>query len=455
MSDPKLSRRGFFATTSVVAAAQLAPFQKAFADPADGALLPLSGPLVDALRADGEFMLMARHWSGGIRFEFEDERLEFALEDGFPVDRAPTDGDIIHLAGPRPVWEALLAARPPRYFNDVSIAIRLGMELKSDGLFFTQYYPAIARLLEVARPPHLEQRSLAPSAVTQGQHDSPVGRYVHLTLEGHDHRIYYEEAGTGIPLLLQHTAGAHGTQWRHLFERTDITDHFRLIAYDLPFHGKSVPPTGRIWWDEQYKLRGEFLRSVPVKLTAALGLDQPVFMGCSVGGLLALDLAYHHPELFRAVVSVEGALDIEGDLKDFGSQSLYHPQVSNEFKGRLMHGLTSPDSPEPYRRETIQTYMAGWPQAFIGDLEYYVNEFDLTAKAGEIDTSKIDVHIMNGEYDFSGSWELGEAAHMAIPGSSWTKMNSLGHFPMCEDPELFLTYLLPILETIRAKSALE
>ena len=55
-----------------------------------------------------------------------------------------------------------------------------------------------------------------------------VGRYVHLDLgppgQPVDHRIYYEEAGSGIPVLLQHTAGSHGTQWRHLLENPAITD---------------------------------------------------------------------------------------------------------------------------------------------------------------------------------------------------------------------------------------
>ena len=45
-----------------------------------------------------------------------------------------------------------------------------------------------------------------------------VGRYVHLDIDGLDYRVYFEEAGEGIPLLLQHTAGADGRQWRHLLE---------------------------------------------------------------------------------------------------------------------------------------------------------------------------------------------------------------------------------------------
>ena len=66
----------------------------------------------------------------------------------------------------------------------------------------------------------------------------------------------------------------------------------RLIAYDLPFHGKSVPPTSTAWWTQEYQLTAEFAMAVPIALSQALRLDRPAFMGCSVGGQLALDLAY-------------------------------------------------------------------------------------------------------------------------------------------------------------------
>ena len=35
-----------------------------------------------------------------------------------------------------------------------------------------------------------------------------TGRYMRLELEGRAHRLYFEEAGQGIPLLLLHTAGS-------------------------------------------------------------------------------------------------------------------------------------------------------------------------------------------------------------------------------------------------------
>jgi hypothetical protein len=72
--------------------------------------------------------------------------------------------------------------------------------------------------------------------------DAAVGRYISLPIDGIAYRVYCEKAGTGIPLLLQPTAGADGRQWRHLLEETDLQQHFRMITYDLPYHAKSLPP---------------------------------------------------------------------------------------------------------------------------------------------------------------------------------------------------------------------
>ena len=147
------------------------------------------------------------------------------------------------------------------------------------------------------------------------------------------------------------------------------------------------------------------------------------------------------------MVSVQGALHIGGKLEQL--PGFHHPQVSNESKARMMEGLTAPQSPVELRKETIQTYAAGWPPAFIGDLAYYAEEFDIREQAGEIDTGRIGVHILTGEYDPSATVEHGQAAHDAIAGSTFAVMPELGHFPMSENPDRFAEYLLPVLDSIR------
>ena len=416
--------------------------------------LPTAERWAELCAGDGEFLLAARHWTGGLTLTVGDSRLGLTLTDGaVSPGEAPSEGGVLQYQGPADVWARVLAAVPPRFHNDLmaNLTLGLGLTRQGDPLVHAQYYAAVMRAVELLRPPASEAAG-EPAGVTDDSlrraspFDAAVGRYVHVELGGHDHRIYFEEAGRGIPVLLQHTAGCHGSQWRHLLEEPRITDHFRLIAYDLPYHGKSLPPTDVSWWSQSYRLDGEFLRSVPLALARTLELDRPVFMGCSVGGLLALDLARRHPQQFRAVIAVEGALKVEGDLD--GLTGFWHPQVSNEYKARAMEGLMSPTSPLAFRKETSFVYAAGWPPAFLGDLYYYIGEFDLREGVAGIDTAEIGVHVLSGEYDYSGRSELGRAAHDAIPGSSFTEMKGMGHFPMSENPQRFIEHLLPVLSRI-------
>jgi pimeloyl-ACP methyl ester carboxylesterase len=275
---------------------------------------------------------------------------------------------------------------------------------------------------------------------------APIGRYVLLELDGVPHRIYVEEAGTGVPLLLQHTAGSHGSQWRHIFEDRWITDRFHVLAYDMPFHGKSLPPIGPTWWAEEYKLTTERAMAVPLAVADAYEFEQPVFAGCSIGGALALDLARWHGERFRAVVAIEPALKI--DIDPDALRGFWHPRVSNEFKAAMMFGLMAPTSPEAYRREAVFCYSQGWPPGFSGDLHYYAFDHDLREEAAGIDTRRCAVRLLTGEYDYSATVEHGRAAHEAIAGSTFTVMSGLGHFPMVENPDLFLPHLRAVLAEI-------
>ncbi|MBS0243209.1 MAG: alpha/beta hydrolase, partial [Proteobacteria bacterium] len=109
-----------------------------------------------------------------------------------------------------------------------------------------------------------------------------VGRYLHLELDGRPHRLYVEEAGSGIPLVCLHTAGADGRQFRHLMNDAEITRHYRVIAFDMPWHGKSLPPEG--FEREEYQLTTARYTGMVMPPCHAMQLERPVVMGCSIGG---------------------------------------------------------------------------------------------------------------------------------------------------------------------------
>ena len=275
--------------------------------------------------------------------------------------------------------------------------------------------------------------------------DSATGRYTYLTIEDVEYRLYFEEAGIGeIGLLLQHTAGADGRQWRHIMEDGDLQSKFRLIAYDLPYHGKSVPPHDLRWWEKEYRLEKEFLMQVPIMLAHTLELDRPVYMGSSIGGHLAVDLALHHPSEFRAVVGLEASAYTPGGFVD----EFYHPKISNDYKGHLMYGMMAPTSPEALRHETSWVYSQGAPAVFKGDLYYYSIDHDVRNTAHAINTELCSVDILNGEYDWSGTPDAGAELASMIPGARYRTLAGLGHFPMSENPALFLDQIRPVLDDI-------
>jgi pimeloyl-ACP methyl ester carboxylesterase len=275
--------------------------------------------------------------------------------------------------------------------------------------------------------------------------DTATGRYIYLTIDNVEYRVYFEEYGSGIPVLMQHTAGADGRQWRHFLANDRLAQHFRMIAYDLPYHGKSVPPTEKGWWKEEYKLTKDFFMKVPVTLSHELGLDRPVYMGSSIGGHLAVDLALHYPHEFRAVIGLEAALATPGGYRD----AWYHPRISNDFKASVMFGIMSPTSPEKFRRETCWVYSQGAPPVFKGDLFYYSVDHDLTQTAEQIDTTKVAVYLLTGEYDWASPPEMSAELARRIKGAKYQTMTGLGHFPMSEDPERCLAFVGPILDEIR------
>jgi len=112
----------------------------------------------------------------------------------------------------------------------------------------------------------------------------------------------------------------------------------------------------------------------------------------------------------------------------------------------------APTSPDEYRWETLWHYMQGGPGIFKGDLHFYWLDGDFDDRSPQIDTSACPVYLMSGEYDCSCTPERTMATASRITGSKATIMAGMGHFPMSENPALFKTYLMPVLDEIANKS---
>ena len=271
-----------------------------------------------------------------------------------------------------------------------------------------------------------------------------IGRYLNINVDNTNYRIYVEEAGQGIPLLCLHTAGSDGRQFRHILNDQKITKNFRVIAFDLPWHGKSNPPEGYELND--YKLTTSLYKKIIMSFCDNYKLNEPVIMGCSMGGRVVLHLALEQSNYFKAVIALEGSDKLE---PYYDLDWLYRPDIHGGLiQSAFVSSQIAPQSPDKFRHETLWHYMQGGPGIFKGDLYFYWHDGDFDDRSGLIDTSKCPVYLLSGEYDCSCTPERTLATASRIKGAKATIIPGIGHFPMSENPELFKSYIYPILDEI-------
>jgi pimeloyl-ACP methyl ester carboxylesterase len=320
---------------------------------------------------------------------------------------------------------------------------------------------AITRLIEVLRTVvnGIPDRPLRPFLRDYPLEatDTAVGRYIYVTVGEDRFRVYYEEAGQGTPLLLQHTAGADSREWRHLLADPEMQKRYRMIAYDLPFHGRSLPPlTGQPWWEHEYAPSKKDLHAWIVGIKRALDLDRPIFMGVSMGGHLAPEMIGHFPDDFRAAVAVNGFYHMDA-LADFTNEPYHHPRISPEYFAARMYPLTSRDGPEAFRREVVWIYASNGPAVYKGDNEYFIRGHDLRIDGHLIDTRRTPLAVLAGSEDVSllpGTEDSGSRALAAsIPGARFKMLEGMSHFAMADDPFRFNALIKPVLDELDDASA--
>lgn len=123
---------------------------------------------------------------------------------------------------------------------------------------------------------------------------APNGKFV--TVKGL--KIYYEDTGKGMPLLLMSGFGRTASDWKPYIP--EFSKYFRVIAIDLPGHGRSdYMDTTDVYL---HKTAAEYI----IGLLDTLHIDSVDVMGASSGGFIALYISTMRPQLTKKIVVVGG-----------------------------------------------------------------------------------------------------------------------------------------------------
>lgn len=165
-----------------------------------------------------------------------------------------------------------------------------------------------------------------------------------------DVRLYYEEHGTGDPILCIHGTSSSAMIWgpalRHLVPLGRVT------VYDRRGCTRSERP-------EPYVTNVAQHAEDAAALLEALDAAPAVVIGRSYGGETALDLALRHPETVRALVLLEAAVlsfdpEAERWANEVGERVMAAAEESIDSVGRTFLEIVAPGAwasfPEPVRQ---------------------------------------------------------------------------------------------------------
>ncbi|MDF5757719.1 alpha/beta hydrolase [Spongiactinospora sp. TRM90649] len=247
----------------------------------------------------------------------------------------------------------------------------------------------------------------------------------YLDLDG---RLAFVEtwAGAGPTVLCIHTAGQSGVQYRQV--APDLAElGYSVVVADLPGHGRSEPaadgPISSLSWYAGWCTR----------LMAALRLERPYLLGCSIGGSIALDIATRMPGHVSGVV----ALDPSGVLGPDGptpSPPVLEDSWSPSMRDRTYLGtIEACGRSVPAERAELIALMhcrEDW-HITVSDIHGAVTH-DIRAELTKI---ICPVRVLTGEDDFFVPPSRVRRVADLIPHAIFELMPGIGHYPMEEIPD--------------------
>ena len=145
---------------------------------------------------------------------------------------------------------------------------------------------------------------------------SPNGKFA--TINGL--KIYYEESGKGMPVILLHHFLATASLWKTYVP--ELAKKYRVIAVDLPGHGRSdYMDTTKAFL---HKKATEYI----IGLIDFLKLDSVYLMGASAGGTITLYLATLRPDRIKRAVVIGGHLYNPNQQREIVSKWSMNPNAN-------------------------------------------------------------------------------------------------------------------------------
>ncbi|MEZ0480959.1 alpha/beta fold hydrolase [Planococcus sp. SSTMD024] len=242
-----------------------------------------------------------------------------------------------------------------------------------------------------------------------------------------DVSLYYEDIGSGQPLLLFHGLTSSSAMFHR--EINFFRTKRRIIALDSRGHGHSAKP-------DSYTLDDHIEDAAA--LMDHLQLESVDVLGISMGSYIAQGVAARRPERVRKLLLVA--------TKSFGAQSSMAELLdrhADEFNGLSIHDKLDKAQEYIFHRLTAvkksqEKAARNSPQLSMeqqGIASNALERFDLRPELPAISAETL---VISGRHDELNPPDKGRETAQLIPNASFMEFKRSGHAPNVEQPRLFL-----------------
>jgi 3-oxoadipate enol-lactonase len=222
---------------------------------------------------------------------------------------------------------------------------------------------------------------------------------------------------------------------------------FRPVALDMLGYG-AREPVDRMDFD--------MLAADAENQIARLGLDRPVIVGHSMGGLLTQTLLRHRPRAYRAAVlscTSPAFGDRSGEFQKKFVEDRLGPldagRTMAEMAPDMVAAVSGPAADPAGRKLAIETIAATSERSYRAAVHCLV-DFDERANLARI---SVPVLCLAGEHDRLAPPAMMERMAARIPGARYVCLKGVGHLPNIESPAAFDAAVLDFLRAALAPAA--
>jgi 3-oxoadipate enol-lactonase len=242
-------------------------------------------------------------------------------------------------------------------------------------------------------------------------------------------RVEYSIAGDQGPwLLLSHSLGCDMSMWDA--QISELSSKYRVLRYDTRGHGKSETTSGAYSLDE--------LAEDAHALLDALGINQVIWIGFSMGGMIGQTFALKYPKRLLGLVLADTTSQHDATpqsvwderirvAKELGIEPLVAPAIGRWFTQEFRQ--THPEDIARIAKQISNTSMEGWCGCCAA-----ISAIHTTENLHEISQPTL---VIVGEHDIGTPLAAALTLQRRLPNSNLVVITESAHMTCIEQPAQF------------------